>query len=147
MLPRCVKVTLYEVSKELKKLPADLSKLKIIYSGAQPTYKLHELPAFFLPDFGHSPFGMVCEATMYVDKAGRYEFQYGVDGQGELYVDNRLVIDREKADKGAIELGAGSHPLRFTFCGKGGATIILVDPQGKRRELVPQDLQPMEPKT
>lgn len=141
-LPRCVKVTLYEVPKEMKKLPADLAALKVIYSGMQPTYKLDALPSFFLPNFGSSPFGMVCEATLYVDKAGQYEFQYEAGGLGELYIDNKFVVDREKSDKGAVGLSPGAHPIRFTSCGKGGLTINLVDPEGKRRELVPQDLQP-----
>ncbi len=76
----------------------------------------------------------------------QYEFQYELDGSGELYLDNRLVIDREKGDKGSVDLSAGAHPLRLAFCGKGGATISLVEPDGKRRELVPQDLQPKPPK-
>ena len=141
--PRCVKVTLYEVPKELKKLPADLAALKVIYSGPQPTYKLQDLPSFFLPNFGWSPFGLVCEATLHVNQAGPYEFS----GPGELQLDNQLVFDGEKSDKGALSLSAGAHALRFAFCGKGGPTIFLVDPAGQRRELSPEDLQPGPVKT
>jgi len=140
--PRSVKIILYEVPKEMKQLPADLTPLKVIYSGQQPTYKVQDLAGFFLPNFGWTPYGLIAEATLHVKQAGQYEFS----GAGELYLDNHLVLDGGKSEKGVVVLGAGAHPLRLSFCGKNGPAINLVDPAGKRRELSAEDLQP-EPAT
>lgn len=140
-LPRCVKVTLYEAPKDAKAVP-DVAPLTPIYSGSQPSMKLHELPSFFLPNFGWSPYVMVCEATWYVDQPGKYELQYEAGAVGELFIDGKLMIDRAKADKGTVELTAGAHPIRLTFLGRGGATIYIWDAQKNRHEMGPQDLQP-----
>jgi len=140
-LPRCVKISLYEAPKDAKQLP-DFSTLKPIYSGSQPTFKLYELPSFFLPNSGRSPFGMVCEGTWYVEQPGPYEVQYDGDGQGELYLDGKLVVARAKANKGTVELTAGAHALRLTFLGKGGCSVQFLDPKNNRHELGPLDLRP-----
>jgi len=124
-----LKTTFYKnVGKNLTKLPS-FESLKADSSWINPEINVDIEQITNMLDGENAPFALTFEGMIEIDNPGRYTFSIQSDDGGNLFINEKKVVDNDGnhgviENAGSIELSAGMHPIRVEFFNNGGGFWI-----------------------
>jgi hypothetical protein len=135
-LPQKLSFRMYTLPEDMKQVPDNGGDLKPTTTGTTPWVNLRGMPSLIRT--GTS--AIFWDGTLQIDKEGQYTATLRTQGgTGQVFVDGKQIIDRDKSDWGnteaTITLTPGQHPIRVLYQGRGNFITLTLTPDGVKEKV------------